>query len=572
MPSTGNYWLRASMRASRRSLLRGALRGCAAISSTVLLGCKSQKPQARSTAAGQAAGTPRTGGTFNTYNTQNLGSLDPQVSSAASGAIVTSSLISYLFRFKTGPDPATYLNWDPEPDLAASIESPDGVTWTIKLRPNVRFHDIPPVNGHAVEAEDVRATFQRAFSLTANQNRGIIGAIDPAQIETPAPDTAVFKLRYAYGPFHSTLAGPGSEILPREALAGSYDPAKTVIGSGPFVFQSYTPDVELILKKNAAWMESGRPYVDALNASVIADPAQALAQFTAGHLDDLRPAPNDLATARQQNPAASFSKAATNIPYVFFGHMNHPSAPYADIRVRQALSMAVDRAALGKAIFNNDYSNNGVLAAALGKWSLPPDQFGDASKFYQYNPGEAKKLVDAAAAAKQLTRFLYPTKQYGADVDASWEAINQMLTTVGFKMQLVPIDYNKDYIGGGNGVLFGNYPDDALTISPEGIHDNAETTFAINFESPGTGISKNLPQVSDPDLDSMIAKMLTILDDGGRLKALQDAQRYAAEKVYVIPTPSKFIYSLAQPWIHDYAYGGANPNGTGTVSKLWIQK
>jgi len=572
MPNTGDYWRSGAWRGSRRAALRSTLYGGAAIAGAAVLGCKAQQPQARPASSGQAAGAPRPGGTFNTYNTQNLGSLDPQVSSAASGAISRSSLISFLFRFKTGSDPATYLNWEPEPDLAASVESPDGVTWTIKLRPNVRFHDVPPVNGHAVEAEDVRATFQRAFSLTANQNRGIIGAIDPAQIEMPAPDTVVFKLRYAYGPFHSTLAGPGSEILPREALAGAYDPAKTIIGSGPFVYESYVPDVDMSFKRNAAWVENGRPYVDALHASIIADPAQALAQFTAGHLDELRPAPNDLATARQQNPAASFVKAATNIPYVFFGHVNHSSAPYADIRVRQALSMAVDRAALGKAIFNNDYSNNGVLAAALGKWSLPPDQFGDAAQYYQYNPAEAKKLVDAAPAAKQLTRLLYPVKQYGADIDASWEAINQMLTAVGFKMQLVPIDYNKDYIGSGSGVLFGNYPDDALTISPEGIHNNAETTFAINFESPGTGISKNLPQVSDPDLDAMIAKMLSISDDDARLKALLDAQRYAAAKLYIIPTPSKFIYTLVQPWVHGYAYSGSNVDGTGTISKLWIER
>jgi ABC-type transport system substrate-binding protein len=257
---------------------------------------------------------------------------------------------------------------------------------------------------------------------------------------------------------------------------------------------------------------------------------------------------------------------------VFFGHLNHPSSPYTDIRVRQALSMAVDRAALGKAIFNNEYSNNGVIGAALGKWALAPDQFADASKYYQYNLSEAKKLVDASPVAKQLRRFFYPTKQYGADIDSVWQAINPMLSAAGFNLQLVPIDYNKDYIGGGNGMLFGNYPDDALLISPEGIHNNAETTFAINFESPGTGISKNLPQVSDQTLDGMIGKMLSTLDDGARLSALQDLQRYVAEKIYIIPTPSKFIYTLVQPWVANYLYAGANPNGAGTAAKLWLER
>ncbi|HET9319234.1 MAG TPA: ABC transporter substrate-binding protein, partial [Bryobacteraceae bacterium] len=296
-----------------------------AVSGAWMLGCKTSKSRSQQSAAGPGSGTtPRLGGTFNTYITQNLAGLDPQVSSAASQALLTSSVISNLFRFKTGTDPTAYLNWDPENDLASGIESPDGQTWTIKLRPNARFHDVPPVNGHPVEAEDIKATFVRAFSLTANQNRGIIGAIDPAQIETPAPDTVVFKLRYAYGPFHSMLSGSGSEILPREAQTGAYDPAKVAIGSGPFAMQTYTPDVELVLKKNQAWVESGRPYIDVLHASIFPEAAQQLALFTAGHLDDYRPAPTDLVTAKQQNPKAAVYKAATNTPYVFFGHMNHP--------------------------------------------------------------------------------------------------------------------------------------------------------------------------------------------------------------------------------------------------------
>jgi peptide/nickel transport system substrate-binding protein len=560
-------------RYSRRRLIRGAIVGVAGVSGLAALACKTGQRQTGSPAAGQANGSaPRSGGTFNTYITQNLAGLDPQTSSAASQALLTSSVISNLFRFKSGPDPATYLNWDPENDLASSIESPDGVVWTVKLRPNARFHDVAPVSGHTVEAEDIKATFTRAFNLTANQNRGIIAAIDPAQIETPSPDTVVFKLRYAYGPFHSMLSGTGSEILPREALSGGYDPTKTAIGSGPFDFQTYTPDVELVLKKFPNWVEQGQPYVETLHASVIPEASQQLAQFTAGHLDDFRPAPADLSTSRAQNPKAAVLKAATNTPYVFFGHLNHPASPYTDIRVRQALSMAVDRAALGKAIFNDEYSNNGVIAAALGKWALPPDQLGGASKYYQYNLSEAKQLVDASPAAKQLRRFFYPTKQYGADIDSMWEAINPMLSAAGFNLQLVPVDYNKDYIGGGNGMLFGNYPDDGLLISPEGIHNNAETTFAINFESPGTGISKNLPQVSDPTLDEMIAKMLSTLDDGARLNALQDLQRYVADKIYVIPTPSKYVYTLVQPWVANYMYAGANPNGAGTAAKLWLDR
>src|SRR6266700_2932758 len=73
--------------------------------------------------------------------------------------------------------------------------------------------------------------------------------------------------------------------IPREALAGSYDPAKQVIGSGPFVFQTWTPDVGFVLKKNPSWIESGRPYIDEIRWNVLGDNARMEAEFTAGHLD-----------------------------------------------------------------------------------------------------------------------------------------------------------------------------------------------------------------------------------------------------------------------------------------------
>ena len=144
--------------------------------------------------------------------------------------------------------------------------------------------------------------------------------------------------------------------------------------------------------------------------------------------------------------------------------------------------MAVDRAALGKAIFNNDYSNNGVLAAALGKWSLPPDQFGTLP---------STTSTTRPRQRSSLTRRRQPNSSRACSTRSSstgqtstfWQAINQMLTAVGFKMQLVPIDYNKDYIGSGSGVCFGNYPgrraDDIAGGDPQQCGDDLCDQFRV---------------------------------------------------------------------------------------------
>jgi len=436
----------------RRAILRGAAAAAAGVAVSALPGCSS-RPASRRSARGQTDERAQPGGTFNTYASGNLSSLDPQTGSSNSSAIVTQSVMGYLLNFRAGLDPRTYLNHEIENGLATSVETPDGLTWTVKLRPDARFHNLPPVNGRAVEAEDVKATFTRAYSIPQNAFLSLIPMIDPALIDTPARDTVVFRLRYVYGPFRGTLAGSGSEILPREALAGAYDAAKLAIGSGPFTLDSYTPDTAIVLRKNPFWLAQGRPYVDAVRAAIVPDTSQQMAQFTTGNLDELRPSTAEVAIAKKTNPNAAVLASPDPQAVVFMGHMNDPTSPFRDIRVRRALSMAIDRGALERAIFNNQFTENGVIPAALGKWALTPDQFGDAAQYYKYDLAAAKRLVEESGTGGQIRRLLYPSNNYGPVFNATAEAIASMLNAAGSKIQLVPIDYNKDFIGGGKGVL-----------------------------------------------------------------------------------------------------------------------
>jgi peptide/nickel transport system substrate-binding protein len=573
MDEESPYWRRAALaRRSRRSFLRGTALVFAGVSGGALLACGQSKkpaPAARSTSSG-GAGQPRSGGTYNTFVNANLSGLDPMVGSSASAGIVTNSTYVPLFRFKTSTDPRTALNLEPENDLATSIESPDGLTWTVKLRTDAVFHNIPPVNGHPLTSEDVKATFQRAFATPNNTMISLINMVDPNQITTPAPDTVVFKLKNVFGPFHLTLAGSGG-MMPREALAGTFDPGKVVIGSGPLMWDSYTPDVAISLKKHPGWFEKGQPYVDGVRITIIPDPAQQLAQFSAGHLDSMRPAAKDLPTAKQNNPKATVLGVPSSRSWVYFGHMDRPNTAFYDINVRKALSMAMDRATIAKTIYGTDFSDNGVIPAALGDSAVPPEKFGDASKWYAYNPDEAKRLIQATPAIRQIRRFLYPTPTYGAQFETLCQTVVSMLNAVGLQIQGVPIDYNKDFIGGGKGALFGNYPDDALLASTQGVHNDAGSTLLYNYQSNN---DHNLPKVNDPQIDAMLMNMNTLLDESAHLKAVQDIQRYAAGQVYFIPLPSEFVYTVVQPWVSNYQYSisGNVSEGPNTLSRLWLTR
>ena len=493
---------------------------------------------------------------------------------ASSSVVLTGSVFSTPFAYKASTDPQTYLKYEVEGDLAISAESPDAQHWTLRLQPAARFQDIPPVDGHPVQAEDVKASFTRAFAKPNNTYKSLLPMIDPAQIQTPAPDTAVFQLKYPYAPFRETLTyNPAAVILPREALAGAYDPATAVIGSGPFSMGEYTPDVALVLKKTPAWFKAGLPYVDQVRAAIIPDASQQLSQFAAGHLDAISPQPKDVGAVKQNNPNARVISTLGS-SYAFFGHMNDPASPWRDIRIRRAVSMSLDRAAMKKVIFNNEFTDNQIIPAALGKWTLPPDKFGDAAQYYAYNPAEAKKLVSASggtAGSPQLARFLYPVKQYGPAFDAMAEMISSMLNQAGFKIQLVPIDYNKDFIGGGKGALFGNYPADALLFSADVVFGNAEETLNAHFQSAS---ARNKPRVNDPALDQMLAKMESTVDDGSRLQQALDIQKYLAGMIYEVPTPDQLRYTALQPWVNNFYLIASGTTGTNqdAFPTVWLKR
>ncbi len=564
-----SYW--RQRRYTRRGVLRAGALTAAGLAGMSMLGCASNNTTGGAPkGGGGAAQQPQAGGTLNAYNNFNVGIFDPQGGSGASSNVLINSAYSHLFQYKLSTDPNTFLQYEVQPDLAVSGESPDGQTWTFKLQPNAKFQNVPPVDGHAVESEDIKASFTRAFAKPENSTKSLIPMIDPAQIQTPAPDTVVMKLKYPYGPFRETLTGGGTEIMPRDALAGSYDPLKTVIGSGPFMFDSFTPDVALQLKKNPTWFRSGLPYVDQVRAAIITDASTQIAQFTAGNLDVLHPQPNDLTTVKQQNPKATVVSQVGS-SWAFFGHMNLSDSPWHDIRVRQAVSMALDRTAIKKVIFNNQYSDNQIIPAAVGKWMLPLDKFGEAQQYYQYNPDAVKKLLAATAGGPQLTRFLYPAKQYGAAFDSLAETITSMLNQAGFKIQLVAIDYNKDFIGGGKGALYGAYPSDALLFSADVVFANAEETLNSHFQSQS---ARNKSQVSDPDLDQMLAKMESTVDDASRLQQAFNIQKYLAGKIYQISMPDALPSTAIQPWVHNFyvaSSGGGAPD-TNAFPQLWLKR
>jgi peptide/nickel transport system substrate-binding protein len=551
--------------------------GAAGVAGFVLGGCGGTRPGPQSSGSGTAQAAqsaPKAGGTLNVSLPYNA-MLDPQKSSAAAQQAVGGSY-SRLFAFKTSTDPATIADHVVENDLAVSIESPDALTWTVKLRPDARFHNIPPVNGHPVEAADIKASFLRAIDpATNNPNRGALNMIDPAQIQAPDPTTVVFKLAYAYAPFRQTLASPTySQILPREAGTG-FDPSKTAIGSGPFMVDSITPDVAYVYKRNPDWFQKGKPYVDTIKLAILADRAQQIAQFAAGNLDELiLDSPDDLNTVQRQVPKAQVFKGQHASPFPFYFQMGaDASSPFLDIRLRQAISLAIDRDALSKVIYSGQANQVVYVPAYMGRWAMKVSELPLSSQqYYQFNQGRAKQLLQAAGASTLQATIVYvingpgifaPTPAYKNQV----ETVANMLNEVGIKTAIATHDYNKDFIDAGKGSRQGYFDKNTIMFVNLGNFSDADEWLFSYFHSKSLS---NQEHLSDPAYDAMVDKQRTLVNDDERLNAVQDIHRYLADKAYAPSTVGTYQWNLVLPRVQNYQYSDSSGKMTETYAKCGV--
>jgi len=577
MPAETGYWNQAARaRIRRRRLIAAGAAGLGA--AAVACGNKTNnggRPQAASTGSAASSAAAQPGGTLTVRLGTNPPTLDPHRTTSGPTENIVGHATSRLLQYQTGTDPKVAEDHQVIGDLAQSVETTDAITWTVKLRPDATFHNVPPVSGHAVEAEDVRATFLRALDAK-NPGRSALDMVDPDAIQTPDKTTVVFKLKYAYAPFQYALASSTyGWILPREALAGAYDPATQLIGSGPFVADTFTRDVSFTFKKNPSWYAKGRPYIDAIQTAIVPDWNQTRAQFTGGHLDILggtgETIPGtDVDSIGKDNPKTNRVRTEPSTAVVLYFHLDDPASPFQDIRVRRAFSMAIDRDALSKAIYNNDAEPQFYVYLNLGKWAMhQQDLPAETAAYYKYDPAGAKKLLDAAGVSDKPFKFVYVANYIGVTYEKISQAIANMLQTAGVKITASEVDYTKDFIGGGKGIRYGNYPSDTVVSSGISVYEDVDTFIYNYYDSKATS---GLSHLNDADLDAQITKARTLVSEPERVQAYLGIQKYLADKMYTVAgLPQGYVYIFQQPRVQNYQQSLAFAAPTESYSKLWLK-
>lgn len=476
------------------------------------------------------------GGIYKVDWTGDPPTIDPYGNTGFLTKTFAAYVYSRLFKFQTGPGIAAG-DVRPTGDLAESAEaSPDGLKWTIKLRAGAKFHNVAPVNGREVTSEDAKYSWGRA-TATSNPNYSQLAFVD--KVEYPDPRTVVFTLKAPNAAFLDVLADANLFwVMPKEA-DGGFNAATTAIGSGPWLFDSYTVSSGLKFKKNPDWHVSGFPLMDGVEIAIIPEYANRIAQFRAGNTHATGINAADLISIRQSMANIILEgNLSEQTSYVYFD--SDPSGPWRDERVRQAISMSLDRDGMNDLAFEVkklrsagiDIQSlwNNVIPAGMTRYWLDPQSaaHGDTGKYFKYDVGEARKLLAAAGFANGFAaKFQYAGNRYGSDFNALAEAKISFLTELGLNITTDVQDYNSVYI---TQTSVGNF---------SGIAFGPETPFP----EPGgyalrlfTDNPKNRGKVRDAELDRMARAQQSELDPEKRRQLFLDLQKYQAGKMYYIPS------------------------------------
>jgi len=445
-------------------------------------------------------------------------------------------LRQHIFEALTGFDQLRRV----KPILAESWKATGPTTWEFKLRKGVKFHD-----GSPFTAQDVIYTLCRIPKVINSPSsysvatRSIVGA------KATDPLTLVLQTKSVYPLLPNDLAkigilsarlnkGESVEFnsagcaAPSWPITKEFNSGKLAIGTGPYKFAEFSPGSRIVLNRNDQYWGAKPDWTKVTFRPLVAD-GPRVAALLSGDVDLIEaPSSQDAAQLRSDGRFNVVSeKSARNI---FLGTMvsdSNPavvgSNPFKDVRVREAVSRAIDRHALADKV--------------MGGFAVPAGQLmygsGDAARVKNwYNVAKAKELLAKAGYPKGFEVTLSgPNDRYVNDSQII-QAIAQMLSTVGIKVNVNLMTSSVFFSKKSKGE-FGFYMAGWIATTGEMSYPLRSLVATPNKEK-GYGTT-NHNKYSNPALDSMLDEALQTMDVTKRQDILQRASNLAMDDFAVIP-------------------------------------
>lgn len=446
------------------------------------------------------------GGTLTVVRLSDATKLDPHFITD-----IPSANVIYQKVYETLVKPDKDMNI--KPLLATEWKLINETTWEFKLKEGISFHDGAPFN-----AEAVKATIDRLLDPnTASPSRAKFTMIKEVKIIDDY--TVQFLLEYPFAPLLSNLASNEGSMISPKALAENPEKLTEVpVGTGPFVFEAWKTGQEISLKKNEKYW-GDKPKIDRVVFKVVPEDATRLAMLETGEaqINDQVPV-TEIERIEASKTMGLYRTDGLAVEYIAF---NTKKKPLDDVRVRKAISHAIEREAIIKGVYNN--------IGTLANEAMSPKVFGYSEnvKPFDYDLNEAKKLLKEAGYEKGLQLNLL-TSDRKERINMA-EVIQSQLKGIGVEVKIQVMEYGA-YID----VIDKGDHDMAIGGWGNATGDGDYNQYNL-FHSASQGSPGNHFYYSNPEVDNMIEGARRETDEAKRKQLYEQAMKKELEEdaVYV---------------------------------------
>jgi len=487
-----------------------------------------------------AAETPVAGGTLTIGADADPIGLDPVTLTAFSSYDFTSLLYTGLLRWTA--------QMTIEPDLALSYDQPDPKTYVFKLRQGVNFH-----NGQDFTAADVKHTFDRIMNpATGSRLRAFYSSVDTVSVVDP--HTVKFQLNATDAAFLSNLAtSPNGAIVP----VGVENLNTQPVGTGPFAFDAYQPNLQFSLKAHPDYYEKGQPYLARVVFKFYKDQATLTSALRSRAIDmTWLKDPKVAATIARTSPNLVSAPGQTSRTFPIW--LNMKAKPLDDVRVRRALSLATNR----KACLDTILGGSGKIGAMLPESQVGGYDGVSELPYYKHDPAAAKALLREAGYPDGIDLGNYIIVAANPLDVACAQILQQQWAQAGITVKLMPMETAPLLTMWTTGT-WPTLLSVALSWTPD---SDATLQYVKSDSNTGKAMGTN-----DPALDKMILDARTELDLGARATKNMAIQRYIADNAYVIQV---YQYPLRWEiwWNYAKGYVPIAANIRSFVRTTWLKK
>ena len=423
--------------------------------------------------------------------------------------------------------------------------SPDKLTWTFTLRPGVKFS-----NGTPLTAADVAFSINRARKSTLG-----LGYIDSAiqSVAAPNESTVVIKTKYPWAPLLADISLFTNGIYPADFGGKSAsDFFKHPVGTGPFMFDSWSKGESFKVVRNPNYWQAGKPYLDSVTFTSVPDDNTRSLQLQGGQADiNMSPPFSSIQSLKAQSGVKVTLFPATRVDMIL---MNEQYAPLKDVHVRRAINYAVDRGALVKAVLFGD----GQPANSY----MPPT-------LKYYDPSLPQQVVDMNKAKQEMAASGYPkgfnleflTDNLSSDQSVA-QIMQQALQPLGIKVKIRTIDVNQLFTTQGKGDY--QMSIDYWTMD---IPDPDEDTEF--FLSPQGGGKSYFTRYDNPTMTNLVtdaAKEFNPAKRAGLYTQIQQLALSDLPQLYLFYSPFPYAYSTKVQGFF------VTPLGNMHLEDVWLTK